>query len=108
MAFNGGCHLEVIQENVDNLKRHNYSGHIIIRTSVPPGTNSKYGTHYLPDLYPDNNKGLSNKTYLLGINYTLDNYEKLYHYWINRTFFLFNHLLFFYPHRNIYHQYSIF
>ena len=77
MAFNGGCHLEVIQENVDNLKKHNYPGHIIIRATVPPGTNSKYGTHYLPDLYPDNNKEFSNKTYLLGINYTLDNYEKL-------------------------------
>ena len=49
MGFNGKCETETVTNVVQDLRSREYSGYIVIRSTVPPSTCRKLGCFYMPE-----------------------------------------------------------
>ena len=49
MAMNGACLLDEVTEVVSRLRDARSQAHLVIRSTVPPGTSRKLGCHTMPD-----------------------------------------------------------
>lgn len=51
----GNCYLEEIEKIIEELRRRRFPGHIVIRSTVPPGTCDRLKVHYMPEFLTEKN-----------------------------------------------------
>lgn len=80
MEKTGKPHLEIVYSVVNMLKKLNGNFHIIIKSTVPPGTSEKLGVHFMPEFLTENNwkcDFVNQKEWILGISNTCKNSDKV-------------------------------
>lgn len=45
----GKCYLKIVESVIGELKQYNFVGHIVVRSTVPPGTCKKLQVHHMPE-----------------------------------------------------------
>jgi UDPglucose 6-dehydrogenase len=69
MDETGQCHLDIVKSVVTDLKKNQYSGFIIIRSTVPVGTCDKLGSFFSPEFLTEKNYKqdfIKNKHWIFG------------------------------------------
>jgi len=69
---NGECHLGIVDSVVTELQQHinPNTTHIVIRSTVPPGTSKKYGVFFIPEFLTERNyinDFINNKNWVIGL-----------------------------------------
>lgn len=70
MNKDGSCHLGIIESVLDDLHNINYSGHIVLRSTVPPGTSDKLNCYFMPEFLTEKNfeyDFVHNKDWVFGL-----------------------------------------
>lgn len=55
MDVNGECNLNVVESVITDLKTLNKDLHIIIRSTIPPGTSDKFNVYFMPEFLTEAN-----------------------------------------------------
>ena len=55
MDINGECNIDIVKKVVNSLKQLNKDLHIIIRSTVPPGTSDNLGVYFMPEFLTEAN-----------------------------------------------------
>lgn len=80
MEKSGKPHLEIVYNVVDKLKKLKGDFHIIIKSTVPPGTAEKLGVHFMPEFLTEKNWEYDfthQKEWILGISDNCKNSDKV-------------------------------
>jgi len=70
MSKDGSCHLNIIQSVLNNLSHINYSGSIVLRSTVPVGTCDKLQCYFMPEFLTEKNyidDFINNKDWMFGL-----------------------------------------
>lgn len=70
MSKNGSCHLNIITSVLNDLKRINYSGFLILRSTVPVGTCDQLSLYFMPEFLTEKNfinDFINNKEWIFGL-----------------------------------------
>jgi len=81
MGFNGKCLIEPITIIIEDLRKKDYKGHVIIRSTVPPGTCRKLRCFHIPNfiILTENtyeNDFKTSKDWIIGTNDQLQNNDQ--------------------------------
>ena len=69
MSKTGECHLTILETVVGQLKDLNYSGFIVVRSTVPVGTCDRLGVYFMPEFLTEKNyiqDFIDNKDWIFG------------------------------------------
>jgi UDPglucose 6-dehydrogenase len=55
MSKNGSCHLNIIHSVLNDLKKINYNGQVILRSTVPVGTSDSLNVCFMPEFLTEKN-----------------------------------------------------
>lgn len=70
MSKNGSCHLNIIKNVLGDLKKINYSGFIVLRSTVPVGTSNHLQIYFMPEFLTEKNfinDFIQNKDWIFGL-----------------------------------------
>ena len=70
MSKDGSCHLNIIESVLNNLSHINYSGSIVLRSTVPVGTCDKLQCYFMPEFLTEKNyidDFINNKDWMFGL-----------------------------------------
>ena len=70
MSKDGSCHLNIIESVLNNLAHINYSGSIVLRSTVPVGTCDKLQCYFMPEFLTEKNyidDFINNKDWMFGL-----------------------------------------
>lgn len=90
MNKDGSCYLEIIKSVINSLKSINYSGFIVLRSTVPPGTSNSLNCYFMPEFLTEKNfinDFINNENWIFGI---LERDEKKDNEFKNKITILFN------------------
>ena len=74
----GTCHTNILEGVVDNLKTINSNANIVVRSTVPPGTSKRLGTHFMPEFLTEKNSRhdfINSSLWVLGQNTELEEFH---------------------------------
>mgnify|MGYP000126738176 CR=1 FL=1 len=55
MNRDGSCYLGIVESAVQSVKNIGFTGHIVIRSTVPPGTSTRLGCYFMPEFLTEKN-----------------------------------------------------
>jgi len=70
MSKNGSCHLNIIENVLDDLKKIDYSGFLVLRSTVPVGTCDQLQIYFMPEFLTEKNfinDFINNKDWVFGL-----------------------------------------
>ena len=70
MSKNGSCHLNIVKSVLSDLQSINYSGFIVLRSTVPAGTCDDLGIYFMPEFLTEKNyiqDFINNKDWVFGL-----------------------------------------
>ena len=70
MSKNGSCHLNIIHSVLEDLKKINYNGQVILRSTVPVGTSDSLNVSFMPEFLTEKNfinDFINNKDWIFGL-----------------------------------------
>ena len=70
MTKEGECYLDIVYSVLKDLKRHNYTNHIVMRSTVPVGTCDRLGCYFMPEFLTEKNyiqDFINNKDWIFGM-----------------------------------------
>ena len=70
MNVDGSCHLKIIQSVINSLNSINYSGFIVLRSTVPPGTSNNLNCYFMPEFLTEKNfinDFINNENWIFGL-----------------------------------------
>ena len=79
MEKDGKCHLGIIESVIEQLHSINYKYFIVLRSTVPVGTNDNFKTYFMPEFLTEKNyieDFINNKTWIFGL--LKDNNDELF------------------------------
>lgn len=79
MEKDGKCHLGIIESVIEQLHSINYKYFIVLRSTVPVGTNDNFKTYFMPEFLTEKNyieDFTNNKTWIFGL--LKDNNDELF------------------------------
>ncbi len=79
IKFSGACHTEIVEEAVQLLRNEKSDAHIVIRSTVVPGTCHRLGCHHMPNF--TTGEGWKTETqqqenWVIGVNQNVKNVEQ--------------------------------
>ena len=73
----GTCHTGILEEAINSIRAINPQANIVIRSTVPPGTSSGLGTHFMPEFLTEKNSSqdfVDSSLWVLGRNVNLEEF----------------------------------
>ena len=74
----GTCHTGILEEAINSIRAINPQANIVIRSTVPPGTSSILGTHFMPEFLTEKNSSqdfVDSSLWVLGRNVNLEKFH---------------------------------
>lgn len=71
MSKDGSCHLNIIESVLQDLQKINYSGFLVLRSTVPVGTSDHLQIHFMPEFLTEKNfiqDFIENKDWIFGLS----------------------------------------